>query len=345
MLCNCLQVRQEIHDQALAIADIEEDETRGPSGRTHANIRDVEAILYRRARVLPRPPRKTGDTEKEVEAVDFNGKLATAVLMETAKLVKTCTSASLAALRGIKKVTDKIDVHSRALLDLQDDVSHLRRVLRRYDTPLHTQEFTTNPSLNPALNNFVPFDNQVLVNEFFQSSERTTELTKYVLHNVKWNVSTFCRQMIATVCTLDYREKYAFPGDNVQARLTYIPKKLEQFFVTTARIAAHRKKAAISTKRVRDQCRVAFQKNTVIRDRKRMERMGVSAETARRTYEGFPVTDDEGEELREDYELDTTLVHFESTFNVAANTTRPSDSNGEAMAAANAQDTTFLQNQ
>ncbi len=303
-------MRKEIDAQALAIADMEEKQTAGARSRVHANVRDVEAILYRRAKIAPRPPRRKTPVEDDVAKVSFEGKVASRVLMDTADMVQTCTLATLAALRGVKTIVDKLDIHSRAILDVQDDVAQMRRVLRRYDTPLDTQDLTTNPSLNPALNNYVPFDEPTLVKEFFQSKERIKELTRFVINNVKFKPSNFVRRMIAMCCTLDYREKFAFPGDNVQSKLVYIPDKLAEFFITTTRIAAHRKKQGISQAKVRDQCRVAFQRNVVRKERKQKKDMLLPPEKRSKYMEGFTTSESEGEELREEYDIDSTLVQF-----------------------------------
>ncbi len=185
-------------------------------------------------------------------------------------------------------------------MNLQDDVGHLRRVLRRYDTPLTHDELATNPALNPALNNYVPFDTQVMVNEFFQSRERIAALTAYVVSNTKWEPSTFPKAMLDKTVTLSYRYDHAYPGDNVHKNLTYIPDKLRQFFESTAKVAAKRIGQMVDEKKFKDQMRVLFQKNIVERERKRKEDMDRPPSKRRRTYEGFPSDDDTHEEPREE---------------------------------------------
>ncbi len=130
-------------------------------------------------------------------------------------MAQSAAQASHASLRAVQNIADKLDLHSRTLVDLQDDVANLRRVLKRFDMPLAKEVMHTNPTLNPALNQYVPFDNQVMSKEFFQSQERVTALSVYVLNTVKWSVSHFIYEAVALCCTFSYREKYSFPATSL----------------------------------------------------------------------------------------------------------------------------------
>ncbi len=194
------------------ILSINEDPQNGPSNRSKASIKDIEEILYRRARVAPREPIAATETEQAIAQHSFENKTQRQVTVSTGIIAKTGSQASLATYRAVKALANKLDLHSRTLVNMQDDIANIRRVLRRFDTPLSTQALSTNPALNPALNQYVPFDDQVLTKEFFQSPERITALATYVLTNVKWSVAHFINEAINLTCTFNYREKHSFPA-------------------------------------------------------------------------------------------------------------------------------------
>ncbi len=279
--------------------------TTGPSDRGVANISAIERSLYKWVGTTPRPP-LTGptDTEQRVAAEEVPGnKTVRQVVVATGALAKTGTRASLKTERLAENMTDKVDLHSRCLIQIKDELSHIRRVLTRYDRPLHGFETATNPTLNPHLNNYVPFDEQYLVNEFFESRERTTELLRYVIHNVPWDVNSFCVNTVRLICTLDYRDGHQFPGKITYEKFTYIPDLLKKFLLSAAQLAASRSTTGgFNVEKCSDQYRGAFHNSAVTRDRKRKSESEVSPSKRRYPYRGFSDTDSSREENRDGQE-------------------------------------------
>ena len=79
-----MQLRSEINAIAADIQKMDEDTDSGPASRTFASIRDVEEVLYHRANIEPRQPRKQSDIEKAVVEETFDGKDSKEIVLATA---------------------------------------------------------------------------------------------------------------------------------------------------------------------------------------------------------------------------------------------------------------------
>ncbi len=101
-----------------------------------------------------------------------------------------------------------------------------------------------------------------------------------------------------------------------QKKLTYVPERMVETYPLMARMAAKHvgKEGQYDHEKVINQCRVAFQRHTVTRDRKRKQDMDLSPSKRRKVTEGFSTSDDEpGEELRQDYDnMELSLLHLTS---------------------------------
>ncbi len=161
-----------------------------------------------------------------------------------------------------------------------------------------------------------------MVNEFFQSQERISALTRYVLGNATWDPSTFPKAMLEMTVTLSYRYDHSYPGDNVHASLTYIPEKLRQFFESTAKMAAKRRGMVVDERKLKERLRVLFQKNIVERERKRKEDMDRPPSKRRRTYEGFPSDEDSHPEAVDEQDDDPKIAYKRGTGGEQASTSK-----------------------
>ncbi len=275
-----------------------------PSDRGVANISQIERTLYKWVGTKPRKKLDMTDCEQRVAAEEMPGdKSVRQVVAATGALAKTGTQASLKTERLVEGIIDKLDLHSRCMMQVRDELSHIRRVLTRYDRPLHGFETATNPALNPHLNNYVPFDSQYRVNEFFESRERTVELLRYVIHNVKWDVNTFCVNTVRLICTFDYRDGHHFTGKITYDKYTYVPELFRKFLMSAAELASSRSTSGgYDLEKCADQYRGAFHSSAVIRDRKRKSESEISPAKRRYPYRGFSDNDDDREENREGQE-------------------------------------------
>ena len=197
------------------VLSVTENPETGATNRSKAKIREIEELLYRRARVAPREPRGPTDTELAIAQEKFENKTQRQVTVAMGVLAQSAAGAAHATFRAVQNLTDKVDLHSLTLVNLQDDIANLRRVLKRFDLPMAQEAMHTNPTLNPALNQYVPFDHQVLTKEFFQSQERVTALSVYILNTVKWDPAHFIYEAVAMTCTYNYREKHSFPATSL----------------------------------------------------------------------------------------------------------------------------------
>ncbi len=104
-----------------------------------------------------------------------------------------------------------------------------------------------------------------------------------------------------------------------QKKLTYIPERMAEFYPSLARTAANAvgKGGQYDHAKVLNQCKVAFQKNTVDKERARKSQLTVAPSKRRRIAEGFTTSDEDNEELREDYEMEMSLnpSHLEASLN------------------------------
>ncbi len=286
----------------------------GPSDRGVAHIKDIERSLYKWVGTKPRPPVEKSEAEINIAAEDIPGnKTVRQVVAATGRICKTGSLSAMANHRGTKTLKNKIDLHSRCLVQIKDELSHMRRVLTRYDRPLESFTMATNPQLNPHLNTYVPFDSQYRVNEFFESHERVVALTRYVLHNVSWNINNFCVNAVRLICTNDYREKHQFPGKIRYEKYTYVPEVFERFFYSTANLASNRStKGGYDREICQNQLRGAFHNSIVTRDKKRKSESEVSPSKRRYPYRGFDEDDESREEPRDGEDGEDELIEYMS---------------------------------
>ncbi len=125
---------------------------------------------------------------------------------------KTAAGHAAANTRGLHTIVDKLDIHTRTLVRLEEKVDVIKRSVTKYDRPVTMGELRSNPDLNPWLQGYLPFNEQALVADFFESQDRNYELTRYVLASISWDPSHFVPRMVSALCTEDYRIKYSFPG-------------------------------------------------------------------------------------------------------------------------------------
>ncbi len=285
-----------------------------PADRGVANIRDIEGSLYHWVGTKPRPRVEKSQAEINLEKEEIPGnKTYKNVIAATGVIAKTSAQAAMGAHRGTKTIRDKVDLHSRCLVQVKDELAHIRRVLTRYDRPLQAFEMATNPQLNPHLNTYIPFDSQYRVGEFFESRERVVELMRYIIHNVPWNVNNFCLNTVRLICTFDYRDKHQFPGKIRYERYTYVPDVLEEFLYSAASLAASRSTVGGYNKEIcQGQLRSAFHNNQVLRDRKRKSEGDISPSKRKYPYRGFDDSDETREENREGDSLYQDLIPYTS---------------------------------
>ncbi len=166
---------------------------------------EAEALLYERAGRERPAQRPQTDAERAVETARFDNLTPEALALKTARMAQTAASGALEAQRVIKDMKDSIGIHTVSLAGVQDSIANLRRALRIHDQSVKATESAANPQLNPLLSGFLPFDAQAVVEEFFELKERTVALQRYISKMVPWNPSTFCHDMVALICTFQYR--------------------------------------------------------------------------------------------------------------------------------------------
>ncbi len=107
---------------------------------------------------------------------------------------------------------DKVDLHTRTLVRIEETLHVIRRAVTKYDRPATMGELRANPDLNPWLQGYIPFTGQSMVNDFFGSQERTFELNRWITDTFKWTQNHFVSQMVQAICTEEYRILYSYPG-------------------------------------------------------------------------------------------------------------------------------------
>ncbi len=133
-----------------------------------------------------------------------------------------------------------------------------------------------------------------MVHEFFRNTDRVGALTRYVGNVLMWNPHTFAKQLVQLTCSWDYREAYSFPGKRLRYKaLTYVPKKLSDFMMSTARLICKHAKGFFQEDHVLEQFQEAFQKNLVTRERIRASEMDVDPEKRKHPYAGFSSDEDQ----------------------------------------------------
>ncbi len=127
-------------------------------------------------------------------------------------MAKSAAKASTQNTRGIQCIVDKIDLHTKTFVRLEEKINLIRRAVTKYDRPVNMGQLRANPDLNPWLQGYIPFGEQCMVVEFFDSRERSYELTRWVLAVFKWDYNNFISRVVDALCTPEYRIDYSYPG-------------------------------------------------------------------------------------------------------------------------------------
>ncbi len=176
----------------------------GPAPPTFTT-EEAEAMLYERAGKEKPAPRPRSDAEHAVEMATFVGLSPEQLALKTAQMAQIGASGALEAQRVVKDMRDSIGIHTLSLAGMQDSIANLRRALRIHDQSVKATESAANPQLNPLLSGYLPFDAQAVVEEFFELNERTVALQRYIAKMIPWHPSTFAHDMVALICTFQYR--------------------------------------------------------------------------------------------------------------------------------------------
>ncbi len=199
--------------------------------RAKAHITELEALLYSRAGTKPRPdPPMTKAEEKiaKTDISDMTGKqlahtaasklssytfcsLLPTYVLHTG-LSRTAADAAVKNTRGLHAIVDKLDLHTRTFVRLEEKIDTIRRAVTKYDKPVNMGQLRANPDLNPWLQGYIPFQDQAAVVDFFSSQDRSFELNRWILDTVKWNYNKFCQKVVEMLCTPEYRVAYSYPG-------------------------------------------------------------------------------------------------------------------------------------
>ncbi len=250
---------------------------------------DAEDILYQRAGREKPAPRPQTAAEHAVETATFDNLTPEALALKTGRMAQAAASGALQAQRVMKDLKDTVGIQSVNLVGIQDSLTNLRRALRIHDQSVKATESAANPQLNPLLSQYLPFDSQAVVEEFFEVDDRTVALQRYISKQLTWDPATFCHDMVALLCTFQYRigklkhaldtaksnylpisriSDYSFPGERqTYSELTYIPARLEQFLKSAAEFVARESGKVADMKQVRKQLRRAFQASKVRHER------------------------------------------------------------------------------
>ncbi len=166
---------------------------------------EAQHLLYDRAGQEMPAPSAPSDWERAVDSARFDNLTPEALALKTARMAQAAASGVLQTQRAVKNMQDTIGIHSVSLAGMQDSIANLRRALRIHDQSVKATESAANPQLNPLLSGFLPFDSQPVVEEFFELKERTVALQRYISKMIPWNPSTFAHDMVALICTFQYR--------------------------------------------------------------------------------------------------------------------------------------------
>ena len=282
----------------------------------------MEALLHSKVGSQPKPVPDVTETEAKIDREEVTGKESVKELVTRGtSYSRVAAKTSLANQRGIVICMGKIDLHTRTLVMLLEATQDLRRVMTKYDRPVHRDELMSNPDLNPYLAGYLPFASQMTVEEFFASKDRNYALQRWVLTKIPWNVNTFVPRMCDLLFTREYRIQYSYPGKQLLDNLAYIPAKLATFLYGVAELAAYDHGGADPDK-VNDQLRVAFQASQVRkrklpeRDLDKVEKKRKRKKTRRGRKSSSIFTsseeEEEDEELRVHEDFENTLVDYKS---------------------------------
>ncbi len=285
--------------------------------RAQMKIRELEAYLHSRVGTKPRDPPELTQAEVNIEEETVSGKEPGRELITRAVgYSRVAAKTGLANQRGITVLLDKLDLHTRVHVITLEILNDLRRVMTKYDRPVHKEELMSNPDLNPYLSGYVPFNNQTAVKEFVDQPERTYALQRWILGKLSWDVNTFVSRMVDLVCTPEYRIRFSFPGKQTMAHLIYIPEKFATLLFGVAEQAAA-DQGFHNPDKIRDQLRVAFQACNVKRKNRPEEDPSKKGKKRRRRTYGDEEpwsTDSESEQsqLRLHDDFEHTLVEYTS---------------------------------
>ena len=300
------------------VANMPQDESL--TARGQLKIRELEALLHSKTGTKPKAIPPMGETEEQLESVGVTGKETDRELaLIAARNSRIAAKAGLCNTRGIQTCLQKIDLQSHTLALALEQLESLRRIVTRYDRPeMRKEQMMANPDLNPYLAGYVPFDNQVSVDKFFESEERTYELQRWLLSKLTWEPSQFIPRLCDLICTREYRIKYSYPGKQLMHKLLYIPQRLATFLFGVAQTASL-KFGGFNPEKAEEQLRVAFQASQVAK-RPRLDAEGrpVKSKRKRRDESLFTTSeeeegeDDEDEAARYAENYEHTLVDYES---------------------------------
>ena len=296
---------------ARKVANMPQDERLTTRGQV--KVRELEALLHSKTSTKPKEVPPMGDTEEALEKEKITGKETDRELaLIAARNSRISAKAALCNTRGIQLCIQKMDLHSHTLSLILEHLESIRRILTRYDRPeLKQGEIMANPNLNPLLAGYVPFDNQVAVNTFFESEERGVELHRWVLSKMHWDPSSFIPRLCEMVCTREYRIKYSYPGKQLMKNLVYIPERLATFLFGVAQSAAV-KFGGFNPEKAEEQLRVAFQASQVAK-RPMLDAEGKPVKKRRRDDAVFTTSEEEGSDDDEDSSALRFADNFEHT--------------------------------
>ncbi len=302
---------------AKEIAEMEDREK--VTTRAAARIRELEAILHSKCGSKPKELPQLSEAEQKIKDETVTGReSARELFTRAAKYSRVAAKTALSNQRGIVVCMDKIDTHTRSLVLITEYLADLRRVMTKYDRPVHQQELMANPDLNPYLAGYIPFDDPLLTQEFFESQERIYALNRYVTDKIRWDPSTFIPRLVDLICTPSYRIKFSFPGKQTLTSLVYIPQKLADFLIGAAELAAF-DQGGCNPDKVRDQLRVAFQASQVAKRNRPEHDPAKKGKKKPRRGEIFTssssedaTADESKESLRMHEDFEDTLVDYES---------------------------------
>ncbi len=138
-----LQVAQETRRMAAQIVG-EEGEHPEPEAGDIAE-QDPEALLYKRAGLKRPELHAKAPAEFAIQQQEYGDKNDHQLLVEIFKANKAGSGGALAAYRGIRNMRATLKIHSVTLVNLQNDMKKLQRVLARFDMPIKPSEGATNP--------------------------------------------------------------------------------------------------------------------------------------------------------------------------------------------------------
>ncbi len=136
---------------------------------------------------------------------------------ESGNFVSEVARYSVAQARDANRIAAEnakaLKLHNRVLLEVTERLA----MIERYVVPVNNQtqareaEAAGNPEFDPNLAG-IPFNGDPAVRAFFRSQPKILALHRFILLRVPWNYNNFASEVVATVCTNQYRREHYFPG-------------------------------------------------------------------------------------------------------------------------------------